>query len=216
MPKSQSDSPLVRWWEILTDTKSEKPLENVWELVSRCKTRAGYISLAKHAGFRFRQIKRLVAQSIAHHHTLDGKPVSNDTILGEYAASVYAFAFVRGMQLGREIERERGNDTSIIIPTILKHSSVRRLLLRHPKATTLEVCRALDDEIEELPWPKLRKYITWEAVSKRPIVKMAITDARKAAIQEVLFSEFLAVAKGAGDEGSIVKQFRLKKFGYPQ
>ena len=118
------------------------------------------------------------------------------------------------MQLGRELERERGNDKSIIIPTILKHSSVRRLLLKHPKATTLEVCRALDDEIEELPWPKLRKYITWEAVSKRPIVKMAISDARKAAIQEVLFSEFLAVAKGVGD-GDIINQFRLKKFGYP-
>ena len=132
------------------------------------------------------------------------------TTLVEYATALYALGFVRGMQQGWRLDTKHAETKGT---TILKHASVRRLLLRQPKATTLEVCKALDKVIG-MPWPELRKkYGTWEAAFKQPLVKVAITDARKAAIQEAIFSEFLVVAKAVGDKGSILNKFRVKLSG---
>lgn len=211
MQRSESNESLVSLWELVSGEKSENPLVNVWELVSRCKTRAGYRRLWKHARVRHSQLGGLAAQSVAHCHTLDGRLTSADTILSEYGAAMFALGFVRGMQLGRELERDSKAPGTVGL--ILKHAAVRRLLLR--RATTEEICSALDDKDEPLPG-KLRGQGTWGRLRRKPLVKVVIADARKAAIQEAVFAEFLAIAKGVGDDGSILRQFRLKKFGYPQ
>ncbi|MGA7830654.1 MAG: hypothetical protein WCA21_06830 [Terracidiphilus sp.] len=212
--KPESKHQLVSLWELVSGEKrGENPLVNLWELVSRCKTRAGYIRLWKHARFRHSQLERLTAQSVAHCHTLDGRPVSADTILSEVVAAMYAIGFVRGMQLGRELERDR--ETGGTVGLLLKHAPVRHALLHQPEKTTEEICEVLDNYDVELPG-KLRGQGTWGRFQRKPLVKVAISNARKAAIQEAMFAEFMAVAKGVGHEGSIVNQFRLKKFGYPQ
>lgn len=214
MPERESKQSLVDLWELASGAeRGDNPDVNVWELVSSCKDRPGYRSLWSHAKFRHRWIKRLAAQSVAHCHTLDGKPVPNDTIVAEFAAALYALGFVRGMQLGRELERDR--KTKGVVGAILKHAPVRRLLLRG--ATAEEICSVLDDYDVELP-KSLQGRGTWgRLLPTKPRIKNAIADAKKAAIQDAIFAEFLAVAKGLDDgDLSIVRQFRLKKFGYPQ
>ena len=184
----------------------DNPNVDVWNLVGRCKSRAGYRRLYLHVKVRYDQLKTVA-------HSADSRPrfhARAETILSEYGAAMYALGFVRGMQLGRELDSKTEGGT---VGPILKHAPIRRLLLSQPKASTLEVCRELD-KVEGMPWPELRKrYGGWEAASKQPLVKMAITNARKAAVQAAKFDEFLTVAKAVGDEGSILNQFRQKKYG---
>ncbi len=190
----------MEMWELANGEKVENLYTNVWVLVSRCKTRAGFQRLWKHATMRHTQIKRRLDQSKI-----------SDTLLSEFGASMMALGIVRGMQLGRELEREsKRSGTSGLL---LKHASVRRLLLR--RATTKEICSALDEKDVPLPG-KLRGTGTWERLMKEPLVKVAVADARKAATQEAMFSEFMAISKGVGDDGSILKTFQPKKFGWPK
>ena len=96
---------------------------------------------------------------------------------------------------------------------MLKYPSVTRLLLREkPKASTLEVCRALEVANEPLPWPQLRKKNRlWTAWSKNSTVKMAISHARKDAVQTSFDEKFIALLKGIGDEGTVFDRFQVKK-----
>jgi len=117
--------------------------------------------------------------------------------LAQFGALMFALGAIRGMQLGRELDSKSQG----IVNNLLKHKAVRRLLL--DKASTLVVCRALD-KVERLPWPKLSKqYGTWVDAASQPSVKVAIGNARKAALQQAKFEEYLSAAKGAGD-GSIL------------
>jgi hypothetical protein len=197
------DIPLLRWWELVSGEKCENPYVNIWALVGHCKSHSTYVRLWKHAYAR----RTKLLKSVTDDNGL------LQACLNEYTTALYAIGFVVGMQQGYRLNGNTMGETRGTGGLILKHAAVRRLLLRQPKATTLEVCKALDKAVG-MPWPKLRKkYGTWEAAVKEPLVKVAITDARKAAIQEAIFSEFLAVAKGVGDGGSILNKFRVKEFG---
>lgn len=212
--KSESKSQLVSLWELVSGEKlDENPLTNIWELVSRCKTHAGYIRVIKQAKARQILLMSFIAQA------LDGRTprattASAERTHAEELAAMFALGFVRGLQQGRILDSKSEGT----VGPILKHAAVRRLLLRQPKASSLEICRALDDAEEKMPkgW-RFRNECggVWERAAKQPLVRMAITSARKAAIEEAICSEFRAVAKGVGDKGSILNKFRLKKFGFP-
>jgi hypothetical protein len=196
------DIPLVRWWELVSGEKCENPYVNIWALVGRCKSRSTYNRLWKHAYARHAKLK-----SVTDDNGL------LQASLAEYATALYALGFVRGMQQGYRLDGNTVGETKGTVGLILKHAAVRRLLLMQPKASTFGICKALDKAVG-MPWPELRKkYGTWEEAVKEPLVKVAITDARKAAIQEAIFSEFLAVAKAVGDGGSILNKFRVKQSG---
>jgi hypothetical protein len=210
--KSESKSQLVSLWELVSGEKlDENPLTNIWELVSRCKTHAGYIRLFKQAKARQIMLMSFIVQA------LDGHPphattASAERIHAEELAAIYAIGFVNGLQQGRRLDSKSEGT----VGPILKHAAVRRLLLRQPKASALEVCMALDKVEEKMP--KGWKFRTecggvWERAVKQPLVRVAITNARKAAIEEAICSEFLAVAKGVGEKGSILNKFRPKKYG---
>jgi hypothetical protein len=209
--KLEVEKPIDRWRALVGAEVGENPYLNLIEVIRRCTTREEFSNLWSRASFRHYRLEKIVAKSPVTFRNRDGQTTPAETILSEFATEMLAIGFIRGMQLGRELDTK----TEGTLGPILKHSAVRRLLIRpKPKATALEICRALD-KVQGMPWPNLRKrYGTWEAAVKHHLVKVAITDARKAAIQENVFSEFLAVVKGVGDDGSILNQFRLKKYGF--
>ena len=131
-------------------------------------------------------------------------------VLEAFGTFMVALGFIRGMQFGRELDtKTQGN-----VDSLLRHAAIRKLLLIEPKASTLKICQALDKVGEGVPWPKLQKeFGCWERAVSHQSVRTLITNSRKAALQDAAFQEFLSVASGAGDEGSITNQFRPKKYG---
>jgi hypothetical protein len=119
------------------------------------------------------------------------------------------------MQLGRQLDAK----TEGKVDRLLKHAAIRKLLLSsEPKASNLKICQAFDIADDRMPWHKLDKQYnkvvphTWEKAAGKQSVRTLITYARRAALQDATFQEFLSVAAGAGDEGSITNQFRPKKY----
>ena len=101
--------------------------------------------------------------------------------LREYGMFCLAIGFMQGMKTGREPDtKTTGN-----VAPLLKPASVRRLLLKKPKATNLEICEVLD-KYERLPsggktWPKLSKqYGTWTKAVGHQSVRTLISHARRA------------------------------------
>ena len=145
--RSESKSKLVNLWELVSGEQlGENPLVNVWELVSRCKTHAGYVRLLKQAKARQILLLSFIAQA------LDGRTPRTTTVSAERChaeelAAMWALGFVRGLQQGRILDRKSEGT----VGPILKHAAVRRLLLRQPKASSLEICRALDADGLEVP-----------------------------------------------------------------
>ena len=133
-----------------------------------------------------------------------GKPediINEISDAAAFGTNMVALGFIRGMQLGRELDaKTRGN-----VGLLLKHEAVRKLLLQsEPKAPNLAICQALDKVEEGLPWTTLRKqFRSWERVVSHQSVRTLITHARRVALQDATFQEFLSVATGVGDAGSI-------------
>jgi hypothetical protein len=83
---------------------------------------------------------------------------------------------------------------------------VVKLLLQEPKASSLEICEALDrlKKRPTIPWPKLKKESTyWIDHARNPVVKAAISNARRDARQAAIDRTLLTLVKSIGDEGSI-------------
>ncbi len=170
----------------------------LWSFVRECKSREDFRKLYLRARTNYFRLERL----------LNEQPRAI-TSLRRYGAIMMAIGIIRGAQFGTSIGREYGGT---IADSMLRHSSVAKLLTQNPKATTKEVCRALDAVNEPLPWPKLKResrfWIEWAADST---VKMAISNARKAALQKLSDEEWISIIKGVGDEGSIFSKFQIRK-----
>lgn len=128
-------------------------------------------------------------------------------------AGMFALGAIRGMQFGRRLERE-SNEGTIANSTFLKHASVVKFLVKQPKTSTLDICHALDKLNVRMPWRELkRENRTWAENMKNPLVKMAITNARKAALQAAAYREFVTMLDEIGEESSIFYKFQIKKRG---
>lgn len=170
----------------------------LWPFVRECKSQEDFRKLYLRAKTNYFRLERL----------LNEQPRAV-TSLRRYGATMMAIGIIRGAQFGASIGREYGGT---IADLMLKHSSVAKLLTQTPKATTKEVCRALDIVNEPLPWPELRResrfWIEWATDST---VKMAISNARKAALQRLSDEEWFSIIKGVGDEGTIFSKFQIRK-----
>jgi hypothetical protein len=170
----------------------------LWPLVMGCKSPKDFRRLFKEAKANYDALVKL----------LNEQPQSV-TVLHHFGARMNAIGIIRGAQFGTSISRDYGGT---IADSMLKHSSVAKLLTQTPKATTKEVCRALDRVNEPLPWPELRREDRfWNRWATNSTVKMAISNARKAALQRLSDEEWLSVIKGVGDEGSIFSKFQIRK-----
>jgi len=205
---------------------------NIWNTVQKCKSpedmhrllwRCTYINSSLST-----TLERSLREALKHDYVADTtlrETLKHDAALlsrivrkevGNIAAfgtSMFALGIIRGMQFGRELDsKTQGN-----INLLLRHAPVRRLLLEEPKASNLKICRALD-KVERMPsskgvWSDLNKqYGTWEKAAGEQSVRTLITHARRVALQDAIYQEFLSVADGVGDEGSITNKFRPKKY----
>ena len=189
---------------------------NVWRWVKNCKSPEDLHELMWDCTFAHSMLRMTLGDALEKalkHDSLANTPlreIVEEEVekLDVFGTSMFALGIIRGMQFGRELDsKTQGN-----VDSLLKHAAVKRLLLRKPKASNLEVCRALD-KVEGLPWPKLRKqYGTWDACSNHQSVRTLITNARQTALQDAMYQEFLSVADGVGDKGSITNKFRTKKY----
>jgi hypothetical protein len=116
-------------------------------------------------------------------------------LVRDFVASNLAIGAIRGLQWGREVHR-RQQERRILrdkdatnINCILKHRKVFDLLLKKPSVGMKEICAALDDRDQELPWPKLANNLKikdsrlWVTHARNQHVKSLITKARKRAHQ---------------------------------
>jgi Zn-dependent oligopeptidase len=190
---------------------------NIWEIFWQLKTREDYFALNRQVRSDYAQLEKLCNGDV-------------DAImrLRTYGESKMAWGILRGLQFGSQLGNKVENT---IAAAITKHASVRRLLVKEPVvstlkhasmatllamkpvvSTTLEVCQALDKVNEPLPWLKLsRKSRFWVDHAKTSTVKMAITLARKAALQSALDEEFIQLIKAIGDVGSLFERFQSTK-----
>jgi len=100
--------------------------------------------------------------------------------LREFAARMTAWGYVRGARHGLRLKTPEVENT--VVGGILKSAAILRLLLKTPKVSTREICDVLDEKHIGLPWDELRKKEgNWANCWKKANVKMAISDARRAA-----------------------------------
>lgn len=171
---------------------------DVWRIVWGCKTKKEFFNLFQQARSNFAHIEKLC-----------NGDVDSLMRLRMYGARMMALGIIRGLQFGSQIgSKVEGT----IAASISGHASVARLLVEEPKASSLDVCRALDKVNEPLPWLKLSRVSRfWEDHAKTSTVKMAITLARKAALQSAADEEFIALIRGIGDEGTVFERFQFTK-----
>jgi hypothetical protein len=134
--------------------------------------------------------------------------------LREYGALCLGLGLLHGMQFGRNLDKKSKG----IVDSILKHAAVKRLLVKEPKVTTLKICCALDKATEPLPkrvaWMELwKKDRCWSRWAAQPLVKMAIRDARKAALQEENYYRLRAALDDVGVSSNPLNFIRIKKYG---
>ena len=140
------------------------------ELMWRCEEPGGIAKLR-------RESKPYHARLVA----LCKGQLGNLMALRDFTARIVAFSFVRGARFGYELKDRQL--VSTVVREILKSVAVRKLLMKTPRVSTLEICSALDDRGIRLPWPELRKQgECWATCATKSKVKMAISHARKAAI----------------------------------
>jgi hypothetical protein len=190
---------------------------NVWGDVNRCKSHVGMHQLMWDCTATRSMLSTTLCDALT-------KALKQDSIadiplreivkrevekLDAFGTYMFAIGFVRGIQLGRKLDSKTEGNVALL----LKHVAVKNLLLqKEPKASNLKICQALD-KVEGLPWPKLRKeFGAWEKAAGKQSVRTLITLARRVALQDAMFQEFLSVAAGARDEGNITNQFRPKKY----
>jgi hypothetical protein len=188
---------------------------NIWEIFWQLKTRKDYLALNRQVRSDYARLERLCNGDV-------------DAImrLRTYGESKMAWGILRGLQFG---SRLGSKSEGTIADSITRHASVRRLLVKEPLvstlkhasmatllameptvSTTLEVCQALDKVNAPLPWLRLsRKSRFWVDHAKTSTVKMAITLARKAALQSALDEEFIKVIKAIGDAGSVFDRYQF-------
>jgi hypothetical protein len=120
--------------------------------------------------------------------------------LRQYAIFCFTIGLMQGMKTGRKLDtKTEGN-----VATLLKHSTVRRLLLKD-EATNLEICKALDKR-ERMPWLRLHKqYGTWEKAAGTQSVRTLISQARRVARQRTNYEHLLSVLKTVNDASGLVK-----------
>lgn len=173
---------------------------DLWNIIRNCKTN--------------REFQMLFHRNTSHYEALKNGWCTDDAGLHrlmKFSAGMFAVGAIRGMQFGRRLERE-SNERTLANSTFFKHASVVKLLVKEPKSSTLSICRALDSSDVRLPWRELkRENRTWVENAKNPLVKVAITNARKAALQAAAYAEFVAMLDAIGDEGSIFTKFQFKK-----
>jgi hypothetical protein len=194
---------------------------DLWEVLWSCKTRKGLAQIWRESKINFDALEKLCKGNVADRMRLRA-----------LVAQAMALGQLRGMQYGTQIGVRSGGT---IAESMVKYPSVTRLLLKgfeeyippyrngtpeepkensHEKASTLEICRALDVVNEPLPWPDLRKENRlWANWTKNPTVKMAITHARKDALQSAIDEKFIALLREVGDEGTIFGRFQVKQRG---
>ncbi len=173
---------------------------DLWNIIQKCKTNRDFQTLFHRNTGYYEALKRC----------LQNEDAGLETLM-KFSAGMFALGAIRGMQFGRRLERE-SNEGTIANSTFVKHASVLKLLIKEPKASTLDICHALDKLGVRLPWRELkRENRTWAENVKNPLVKVAITNARKAAMQAAAYSAFVTMLDQIGDDGSIFTRFQLKQ-----
>ena len=180
MPKSKSGMPLFKPFSddkqltalVATVCGCKSPDElrrhvDMWALVIACKTPGRFDGIVRTAEEIFKWLNRgwLYRDAIA------------TNTLREYGIFCLAIGFMQGMATGKRLyTKTEGN-----VALLLKHAPVRRLLLKKPVATNLDICAVLD-KYQRLPWTKLnRQYGTWTKAVGQQSVRTLITHARRAA-----------------------------------
>jgi hypothetical protein len=177
---------------------------DLWRIVKSVKTRDDFRRLFRRATFRYQMLERFLRKGPTQ---ADAKRV---TVLRGFGARMFALGAIRGMQFGRQIEIDSKRAT-IANSIFLKYDSVAKLLVKEPKATNREICLALDRLKARMPWSELkRQNLTWEECKNNPTVKMAIMNARKAALQAAAYREFVAQLDAIGNEGSVFSKYQFK------
>lgn len=174
---------------------------DLWGIIRSCKTNRDFQMLFYSNTAKYETLKRYCA------HDLDR--------LRKFSAGMFALGAIRGMQFGRHLD---SITSSTVVQVFLKHASIRTLLLKTPRSSAIEICRALDKLDQPMPgggaWRDLkRKNSLWSECTKNPLVKVAITNARKAAMQAAEYEEMLAVVDGVGEAGSVFSRFNYVRNG---
>ena len=121
--------------------------------------------------------------------------------LREYAVWCLTIGIMQGMKVGMELDTKTGGSIALL----LKHASVRKLLVKEPKAANLAICKALD-KVERMPWPKLNKqYGTWEKAAGEQSVRTLISQSRRAAQANTNYEQLVSVLKTVKDATGLVK-----------
>lgn len=171
---------------------------DLWKVLKSVKTEDDYWSLFHKARAFDHEIKKFCNGDVQAINRLRA-----------HQARMYALGAVRGLQFGSKIGSRVENT---IAASLTRHAPVRRLLLAEPKASTLDVCKAIDKVNEPLPWIKLSKQSRfWIDHAKTSTVKMAITLARKEALQIDTDERFIALIRGVSEGGSVFDQFEFVK-----
>lgn len=171
---------------------------DLWKVLKSVKTEDDYWSLWEKARTFDHQIEEFCNGDV---HAINR--------LRAHAARMHALGAIRGLQFGTKLGSRVENT---IAASLTRHAPVRRLLLAEPKASTLDVCKAMDKVNAPLPWPKLsRKSRFWVDHATTSTVKMAITLARKEALQTDTDERFIALIKGVSEWGSVFGQIEFVK-----
>ena len=108
------------------------------------KPRRSFSTLFAQARSNFAHIEKLWTVRRPH----------SSCILRDAPARMMALGIILGLQFGSQIgSKVEGT----IAASISGHASVARLLVEEPRASSLDVCRALDKVNEPLPWLKLSR-----------------------------------------------------------
>lgn len=203
----------VDLWGLIRDCKTTKDLDGLFN-------RASYLCAWLMDSLDFVYAGKPDKSDIEKWKKWRMKSAGNDkSKLERFSGLMFALGAIRGMQLGRELDTKTKGD----VVRLLRHTSVTKLLLKEPIASSKEICSELDkyerlhDKSEpqqkKSPWKELDKqYGTWTKAVSHPSVRNLITRARRAAQQDAMFDRFLAVADGVGDEGSMTNRFRPSKY----
>lgn len=194
----------------------DKQLDTLIDIITGCKHRRGKLEYRPDASLVWALIthpKNDLDGDIAHYahqagetfKWLDRGWLYRDSIatntLREYAVWCLAIGMMQGLTVGRTLDAKVGGGIALL----LKHASVRKLLVKEPKATNLAICKALD-KVERMPWPKLNKHHgTWEKAAGEQSVRTLISQSRRAAQASTNYEHLLLGLQKVNNVTGLVK-----------
>jgi hypothetical protein len=132
-------------------------------------------------------------------------------------SQVVVLGAIRGLDWGlklkdRDSKRKAAGDDQIV-KCIIKHRKIVSLLLQTPKVSTRDICIALDNKSERLPWPELAKVQRlWMDHHKHATVKNAIKRARNKALENAADIKYLeAFAKKKRPPELVAKEIDVNR-----